>query len=357
LVTDRVAADAFQGRDIRAALIGYGISGAVFHAPFLTTTPGLTLSVIVTSDAARRRQPALDHPVTRLMATADDLWRSAADVDLVVVGSPNVAHVPQARAALEAGLAVVIEKPMAATAAEGRDLVALARARGRLLTVFHNRRWDGDFLTVRRLLDEGRIGRPLRFESRFDRWRPAPRGGWRERAAPDLAGGLTYDLGSHLVDQALQLFGPVRDVYCEQDVRRAGADADDDSFLALTHASGVRSHLYMSVMNAQPGLRFRLFGTDGTYVKDGLDVQEDALRRGERPDRPGWGTEPADRWGRLATNDGVRTIETEPGAYQHFYAGLAAALRHGAPPPVDPDSAVAVLEVLDRARASAAARR
>jgi predicted dehydrogenase len=341
------------GDPLRVGLIGFGIGGAVFHAPCVAATPGLRLAAIVTGDAGRQQQAARQYPGARIMARPDDLFTSGS-VDVIVVASPNVAHVPQARAALETGHAVVVEKPMAASAAEGQALVDLARARGCVLTVFHNRRWDGDFLTVRRLLAEGRLGDPVRFESRFDRWRPALRGGWRERGAPEEAGGLLYDLGSHLIDQALQLFGPVRRVYCERDARRAGAATDDDAFVAITHANGVRSHLYMSVLNARPGLRFRLFGTAGTFLKDGLDVQEEALRRDRRPDEPDWGTEPAENWGVLASPDAVTRVETERGAYPRFYAELAAAIRTGSPPPVDPGSAVEVLRVIEAAMAAQA---
>jgi len=262
--------------------------------------------------------------------------------------------VPLATKALEAGLHVVVDKPLAPSAEEGRRLVEVARRSGRLLTVFQNRRWDGDFLTVRRLLRDGALGEPLRFESRFERWRPTPKGGWRERGVPEEAGGLLYDLGSHLIDQALVLFGPAAAVYAELDRRRPGAEVDDDAFVALTHASGVRSHLHMSAVAAQSAPRMRVLGTRAAYVKWGLDVQEEALRGGARPDRTGWGEELAERWGTLGAGDDTRPVPTEPGAYQRFYEGVVLALRHGAPPPVDPDDAIAGLEVIEAARASAA---
>ena len=261
---------------------------------------------------------------------------------------------PLTRRALEAGLHVVVDKPLAPSATEGRRLVEEARHRGRLLTVYQNRRWDGDFLTLRRLLRDGALGEPLRFESRFERWRPTPKGGWRERGAPEEAGGLLYDLGSHLIDQALVLFGPAAAVYAEIDRRRPGAEVDDDAFVALTHASGVRSHLYMSAVAAQPAPRMRVLGTRAAYVKWGLDVQEEALRGGARPDRLGWGEEPSERWGTVGASDDTRPVRTEPGAYQRFYAGVVSALRDGAEPPVDPSEAVAALAVIEAARTSAA---
>jgi predicted dehydrogenase len=271
-----------------------------------------------------------------------------------VVAAPNRVHVALARAAIEAGIAVVVDKPLASGASEARELVDAARAHHVLLTVFQNRRWDGDFLTVSRLVGEKALGRVFRFESRFERWRPQLSGGWRELAAPEEAGGLLFDLGSHLVDQALALFGPARRVYAELDVRRPGARVDDDSFVALTHATGVRSHLWMSTVAAQPGPRLRVLGDRAAYVKYGLDVQEEALQQGLRPGQVGWGAEPEERWGLLGAGDRVERIRTEPGAYQRFYEGVAASLREGAPPPVDPEDAVSVLEVLDAARTSSA---
>lgn len=342
---------------VRAGLIGYGVAGQCFHAPFLATTPGLRLSAIVTRDETRQRLAARTHPDARILSTADQLWEIARELDVVVVAAPNRAHVPLGHAALEAGLDVVIDKPIAPSASEARTLIAAARQRGRMLTVFQNRRWDGDFLTLQRLLYEGRLGQPLRFESRFERWRPEPRPGWRERAEPEEAGGLLYDLGSHLVDQALLLFGPAASVYAELDCRRPGVEVDDDTFLALTHRSGVHSHLWMSVMAAQPGPRMRVLGSLAAYTKFGMDVQEEALRAGERPDVPGWGEEPVDRWGQIGVGDHLQRVRTEAGAYQHFYAGVVKAIRDGAAAPVDPGDAVATLEALDAARRSSEERR
>ena len=254
------------------------------------------------------------------------------------------------------GLHVVVDKPLARTAAEGAHLMSEALRQGRMLTVFQNRRWDGDFLTVRKLLDEGRLGSPMRFESRFERWRPVVKGGWRETGAVDEAGGLLYDLGSHLIDQALLLFGPVTHVYAELNRRRPSVEVDDDSFVALTHASGVRSHLFMSAVAAQPGPRFRVLGSDAAYVKYGLDVQEDALRDNPRLDSAGFGEDPVEAWGKLGIGDEVVPVRTELGGYQRFYEGLAAGLRSGGRPPVDPADAVAVLEIIEAARRSESER-
>jgi predicted dehydrogenase len=334
----------------KVALLGYGLAGSVFHAPFISTTPGLDLSVVVTGNDDRREQALREHPGVSVVGTADEVWERGSELDLAVIATPNISHVPLGLAALEAGLAVIVDKPLALNASEGRTLVDAAAGRGLMLSAFQNRRWDGDFLTLRRLLEANELGRVHRFESRFERWRPELGDGWRERTPADEGGGLLLDLGSHLVDQALQLFGPVSGVYAEVEARRVGAEADDDDFLALEHESGVHSHLWASALTAESGPRFRVLGNRAAYVKHGLDVQEEALRAGHLPTDPGWGEEPRERWGRLVTGQEQREVPTEPGSYGSFYAGVAASLRDGAPPPVDPSDAVAVLEILDEAR-------
>jgi predicted dehydrogenase len=332
---------------VRVALIGYGLGGAAFHAPLIACTPGMRLATIVTRNAERRAQAAREHPRARIVDSVQAIWDRAQEHDIVVVTTSNDAHYSLAMAALAAGLPVVVDKPFAVNAAQAREMIAEARRRKLLLTVYHNRRWDGELLTVKRLLAEQAFGEVLRFESRLERWRPQPKGGWREQGAPELAGGLLYDLGTHLIDQALHLFGAVTDVYAELDRRRSGVEADDDVFLALTHASGVRSHLTATVLSAQPLPRMRVLGSRAAYLKVHGDVQEAALRSGGRPDKPGWGAEPCEDWGLLGVGDTAAPVRSEPGAYQQFYAGVVAALRNGAPPPVDPQDAVAGLEIIE----------
>ncbi|HET7231251.1 MAG TPA: Gfo/Idh/MocA family oxidoreductase [Longimicrobium sp.] len=345
-----------QGREIRVGLIGYGLAGSAFHAPLIATTPGMRLAFIVTANAERAARARERHPGVTVVDSAERLWERAGEIDLVVVATPNVTHVPLGLAALEAGLPVVIDKPLAATAEDGRRLVEAAQARGLLLSVFQNRRWDGDFLTLRRLIDEGVLGSVHRFESRFERWRPTPKQGWREHADPAEAGGVLYDLGAHLIDQALVLFGPATHVYAELDRRRPGVRVDDDAFVALAHVSGVRSHLWMSSVSADDNGRFRVLGSRAAYVKHGLDVQEAILRSGGHPGGADWGAEPPERWGRVGAGEEWTTVKTERGAYPAYYAGIAAALRDGTPPPVDPADAIAALEIIEAARLSAAGR-
>jgi predicted dehydrogenase len=344
-------------RRFRIGLIGFGLAGQSFHAPFIATTTGLELAVIVTANRERQRLAANAYPRASVLESADDLWAKPGDLDAVVIASPNRTHAPLARDALSHGFHVVVDKPFATNAAEARALVAEARRRNRIITVFQNRRWDGDFLTVRRLLAEAALGQPLRFESRFERWRPIPRDNWRERGTPEEAGGLLFDLGSHLIDQALQLFGPVTSVYAELDRRRRGVAVDDDSFVALTHANAVRSHLFMSAVAAHPGPRFRVLGSRAAYEKQGMDPQEAKLRDGQSPDRPGFGDDPRENWGELGTEDKFTPVPTEPGAYRRFYEGLVDAFHGVAPAPVDPQDAVATLVVIEAAQRSDAEQR
>jgi predicted dehydrogenase len=347
-------------KPLRVAIIGYGLAGAVFHAPLISSTQGMVVAAIVTSDPTRRMQALRDFPRVKLYAGVEELWREAARYDLVVIATPNRLHVPLGIAALNAGLPVVIDKPMAPSVAEAQKLIEASQRTGKLLTVFQNRRWDSDFRTVRSLLDADLdlLGTVTRFESRFERYRPIPRhDAWRELGGAEEAGGLLYDLGSHLIDQALVLFGKPVKVYAEIERRRVGVQVDDDTFVALHFSSGVRAHLWMSSVVRIPGPRMRINGLRGTYEKEGLDPQEDALRDGMRPGHPDWGREPREKWGRLSTDiSGIHIdgpIEMLPGAYEQFYTFLRVALVMGGPPPVDPLEVIDVLHVIEAAQESA----
>ncbi|APZ43076.1 Gfo/Idh/MocA family oxidoreductase [Acidihalobacter ferrooxydans] len=340
----------FQPPDaLNVALIGYGLAGAVFHGPLIDSTPGLRLTHIVTSARERIRAAHAAHPQTTVVADVQTLWQNAYQLDLAVIATPNSTHATLARAAMDAGLHVVVDKPLATCSDEARALIAYADACGRRLTVFQNRRWDNDFLTLRSLIEQGELGDVYRYESRFERWRPQPKSGWRRSGAQTAAGGILFDLGSHLIDQALQLFGPAQRVYAELDPRYSESEVDDDSFVALTHASGVRSHLWMSSLAAQPGPRLRVLGSRSAYVKYGLDPQEAALRRGERPGVRDWGIEDEGNHGWLGSERERRRIPSLPGAYLQFYARLASALRYDAALPVDPRDALRVLEIIEAA--------
>jgi predicted dehydrogenase len=348
--------------EIKTAIIGYGLAGSVFHAPLVAATPRLRVAGIVTGNSGRQEEARAAFPEAVIFPSPEDLWQRAGDFDLVVVATPNRSHVPLALQAVEAGLPVVVDKPLVASSADGRRLIDAAEARGVPLTVFQNRRWDGDFLTIRALIEGDLLGPLVRYESRFERYRPAPRpGAWRERREPEEAGGLLFDLGSHLIDQAVLLFGPPRTVYAELHVRRPGAEVDDDTFVSLEFAGGLQAHLWMSVVTRDPGPRFVVAGLRGMYTKMGLDPQEEFLRDGGRPGDPHWGLDQPDAWGRITTETGgvhiEGSVETRPGRYEEFYARLAAALLDGAALPVDPHDALRTLEVIEAAQRSAAERR
>ncbi|MFC4913954.1 Gfo/Idh/MocA family oxidoreductase [Actinomadura gamaensis] len=339
---------------LRVALIGYGTGGAVFHAPLISSVPELELSAVVTGNPERQAAVRSRYPDARVLDHPDRVWQTNGEYDLVVVTAPNRQHVPLARTALTTGMPVVVDKPVAATAADARSLAALSAVRGQPVIPFHNRRWDGDFQTVRRLVGAGALGGVQRFESRFERWRPQVKPGWKESSDPRDAGGILYDLGSHLIDQAIALFGRPERVYAELDVRRPGAESVDDAFVALEHPGGVRSHLWMSATAAQLGPRFRVLGDRAAYTVHGMDGQEDALREGRTPKDEGWGEAPPASYGLLGTPGEERPEPTDPGSYQDFYIGVARTLRGETPPPVTLADAIAGLEVIEAALRSSA---
>jgi predicted dehydrogenase len=344
----------------RIALVGYGLGGSVFHAPFIDADSRLELAAVVTSDRQRQSAVRARYPKTAVMRSFDDLLDRIDEVDLVVLSTPNRTHVDLAEAVLSRGRDVVVDKPVAPSSAEARRLVDVAAKAGRLMVPFHNRRWDGDFRTVSAVLRSGRLGTPHRIESRYERWEPetdsGPLRAWKRDPTPGAATGILYDLGTHLIDQAVVLFGRPDAVYAEIDRRRTGAQVDDDVFVSLDFSGGLRVHLWASAVAAAPGPRFRLLGSRGSYVKFGMDVQEAALVAGGRPTDPGWGEEPPEAWGTVTTTAGEVTEPTLPGAYQHFYAGLAECLIDGTPPPVEPTDAVVVAEIIESAQRSAHAR-
>jgi len=327
----------------RIGLAGYGSGGRIFHAPLLATAEGVEFAGVVTTSPARREQLAQGHPDVRAY---DSLAELAADgVEAVAISTPAATHAQLAREAIGLGLAVVVDKPFALDAEAAREVTTLAETAGVLLSVYQNRRWDSDLLTVRKLIAEGALGEVRRFESRFERWDPT-------REPPAAGGGTLLDFGAHLVDQAHLLFGPSTRVYAEV---RGDGDLDDDVFVALHHESGVESHLWGSWRQAAPGPRFRVSGTTGTYIVDGIDGQEDALKAGRSPADLGerWGVEPEHSWGRLYRGKTGAPVRSERGRWDTYYPAFAAAVRGESPPPVDPWDSVRNMDVLDAARISA----
>jgi len=331
---------------VNVALLGYGLAGAHFHAPLVALEPRLRLTRVVTS---RAQEVAQAFPQA-LVSTHVDTILAADDIDLVVIATPNKTHAPLARDALLAGKHVVIDKPFVPESAEGDALIALAQERGRMLTVFHNRRWDADFLTVARLMREARLGEINHAELRWDRFRLEIREGWKE--LPDEGTGLLADLGPHLIDQALLLFGAPDTITGDVACQRRGTLVDDYFELTL-HYGAKRVILSASTMVREPRPRFALHGNLGSFVKYGIDPQEDWMRTGKKPSDKGYGIEPTTAYGMLTGADGRREpVASERGDWPAFYGQVADAILDGASPPVDPADAVTGLRIIECARRS-----
>ena len=336
--------------DIGVGLVGYGLAGRLFHAPYIAGVDGLRIRAIATADADRRARAAAEHPDADMVGSVDALL-AHPDVEVVVVATPNRSHASIGTRALAAGRHVVVDKPIAMTVPEAEALIEAADRAGRILSVYQNRRWDGDFQTVRSLLDRGVLGPIDSLEARFERWGDVgPE--WRESAGE--AGGPHRDLGAHLVDQSLVLFGDAARVYSQMDRRRQGSRVEDSTFVAIDHVNGVRSRLWTSLIAARPGPRLRIRGLAGEYLRVDLDPQEQQLLDGLRPGDPGFGEEPADRWGSVVSRDGSTVIvPTLPGDYRPFYELLRDAVRGVGDRPVDPADSVRGLRVLEAAERSA----
>jgi scyllo-inositol 2-dehydrogenase (NADP+) len=337
---------------IRTGIIGFGLSGRVFHGPFVGTNPAFSLDLIATADAGRQADARERHPRAEIVDTPAELLARANELDLVILASPAHVHLEQGIAALEAGCAVVIDKPFAASVAEAEQLIETAERVGRPLAVFQNRRWDSDFLTVKRLLAEGRLGEVHRFESTFERFSAGIRDRWQDTTTIDQGAGISFDLGSHLIDQALNLFGPATVDYAELTIVRPGGVSDDEAFISLLHDSGVRSHISLSRAAAQSGPRFRVLGSEAAYVVHGLDGQEPALKLGALPTDDGFGIEPGNAWGLLGIDGSdvpLERVQSERGNYPAFYAGVADSIQNGSPLPVDPRESLETLRIIARA--------
>ncbi|MET0251319.1 MAG: oxidoreductase [Novosphingobium sp.] len=332
---------------VGVGLIGYGLGGRAFHAPYVEATPGLALRAVVSRDPAKVHA---DRPGVAVVPSVEALLANPA-IDLVIVSSPDDHHAEHALAALGAGRHVVVDKPFATTLDDARDIAKAAERAGRLLTVFHNRRWDADFLTLQRLIGEGALGEVVEFESRFDRWRPVPAAVWKE-ARP---GGSWLDLGPHLVDQALVLFGRPEAITADLAGLRDGAPAPD-WFHAVLRYPERRVLLHSSKLCAANTLRLAVHGTRGSWIKHGVDTQEAATVAGHPPGGPDWGCDPVEGLLTCSAEPAV-TVANERGDYLGFWKALAAAVHGEGPNPVSAAEALAVMEVLDAGLRSAELRR
>lgn len=351
-VRDAIRLTAVMTAPLKVAIVGYGLAGNIMHGRLLEHEPTTEVTHVVTSNAERASAAKSNHAGVTVVASFAEL--PLTDVDLVVVASANREHVRQAEAALRAGAHVVVDKPIAGTASEAQHLVNVAAEEARLLNVFQNRRWDTEWLTLR--ANEVALGAIHRLESRFERWRPEPKGAWRESTDPNDVGGHLLDFGAHLVDQALQLLGPVRAVSAT--VRSLRGDvADDDAFLALTHVSGAVSHLSMSSLVAAPGPRLRVLGRNATFIAPLVDEQEDHLRAGTSLSDPRWGT-PSQAATPFIIKDGERQpMRLQAGDWRCFYREVAAAIHGNGPGPVPAREVVQNMRVLDAARTASREQR
>jgi scyllo-inositol 2-dehydrogenase (NADP+) len=329
---------------VGVGLVGYGMSGSSLHAPLIDAEPRLELRGVVSSDPGRVHR---DLPAVPVVPAFPVLLDDPV-IELVVVAAPNTAHHELARAALRAGRHVVVDKPFTVTTAEADDLIRVAAEQDRRLSVFQQRRWDADFRTVRRCVEEGLVGTVGTYVARYDRFRPEPATRWSEQDRP--GSGVLYDLGAHLIDQALDLFGTPDTVWADLQAQRPAASTVDYAHVVLGRGP-LRMILHAGSLVRAPGPRFEVHGDAGSFVKDGIDGQIAALLRGGRPGDPGWGEEPPDRHGTLTTELGglaaTARLASLPGDYGAFYREMAAAVRGEGPVPVPPEQARDVIRVIE----------
>lgn len=340
-------------KKIRVGLVGYGLSGAVFHAPLISAVDGLILTRIVSSRPAKVLG---DYPAVSVDADVDALL-AAPDVDLVVVSTPNPTHFAYVQKALTAGKHVIVEKPFVNTVAEADQLIDLAARQGRLLSVFQNRRWDNDFLTVKKCIDEGLLGDIYNYEAHYHLNRPEVGPKWKEHAGE--GSGALYDLGPHVIDQALCLFGMPATVYADLACQRPGADVDDYFQLILGYGP-LRVSLRSSSIVKKAGPRYQVHGSKGSLLKSGADPQQGDLARGLRPGHPAWGRDSEEGYAELTLGRGIIAIsrvETIPGCYEAYYKGIYEAITAGGPPPVSAADGRRVIRIIEYARQSHAERR
>ena len=334
---------------LNVGLVGFGFAGKTFHAPVIGAVQGLRLAAIVQRSGS---PPDSHYPDVEFVRSVEDLLTRA--IDLIVIATPNPSHHPIAKQCLVAGRHVVIDKPFTTTVAEAAELVRLAHDKRRVLSAYQNRRYVGDFVTLQKLLSDGVLGRVSIFESHFDRFRPELRpAAWREQPQP--GSGIWFDLGSHLLDQALVLFGPPAAISADVRIEREGA-ATDDAFDVTLHYPRMRALLRASMLAASPGPTFAVHGTRGSFVKYGLDPQEEALKSGRTPDEPNWDAEPPDRHGKLTTPEGTRTIPSIPSSFTHYYENVRDAIQGTAPPAVTTEQMLDVMHGLELALASSRKR-
>lgn len=332
-------------QEINVALCSYGMSGVVFHGPLLETHPGYKISKILERN---REDSAGKHPGSEIVRDFDSIINDH-DIELVVVNTPDHLHFEMTAKVIEAGKHAVVEKPFTLKSSQADSLIKMAREKGVMLTVFHNRRWDGAFLTVQEILETGKLGRLVEYESHFDRYRNFIKDSWKDKSNGT---GTLYNLGSHLVDQALCLFGMPDRLFCDSRMLRDGAKTDD-SFDLFLHYKDFKCLLRSSYLVREPGPRLWMHGTDGSYVKWGDDPQEEAMKLGVIPGSEGWGAEPESAWGKINTEYKGNRMEgpypTQPGNYLGFYDNVYEVIRENKPLQVTPEQARNVIRIIEAA--------
>lgn len=345
-------------KNIRAGIIGFGLSGRVFHAPFVDVVDGFELSKISTANPNNISIVQTRYPSTTIVPDGQSIINDD-NIDLVIVTSPNTVHFHWAKEALLANKHVVVEKPFTVTLAEAQELVELAKQKQKILTVYHNRRFTSDTKTVKKILASGVLGDVLDYETHFDRFRPQPKvGAWREEPLP--GSGIFYDLGSHLIDQSLYFFGMPQAVTAHIQAMRTWAKADD-SFDVKLHYPTHTATLKSATMAKIPGATYQVHGNKGSFVKYGLDVQEENLGKGEIPNTPDWGIEPQSIWGTLKTEcEGIEicsVIKSESGDYRDYYINLRDAIWGKAEIAVTAEEGANVIKIIELAIQSDRERR
>ena len=340
---------------IEVGLVGFGLAGRAFHAPVIRAVPGLHLAAIVQRSGA---EAAEKYPGVRIVRSLDELL-SMPEIRLVVIATPNETHYPFARQCLEAGRDVVVDKPFTTTLEEAKVLVQVAKETGRFLTVYQNRRYDGDFQAIRQLVEAGTLGRIVRLETTYDRFRPQLKpGAWRETPSP--GSGILFDIAPHLIDHAFVLFGLPEAITADVRIERENALVDDAFDITLHYLNTMRAVLRSSILAAAQRPRFVLLGTQGSFVKQAFDPQEMNLRRGHIPEDQPWGYEPEDNWGVLTIPKGdgfeQRRIPSVPCDYRDYYSNVRDAILGRATPAVTPEYALDVMRMLELARESSEKR-
>lgn len=342
-------------KQVNTAFAGYGPGGSIYNAPILSSVPGFVVRKILTSSPDNIKAANQNFPQARVVQEYAEILNDP-DIDFVILVLPNHLHYTFTKEALEAGKHVLVEKPFTSHVKEANELIQLAHKNKLVLTVHHNRRWDSDFLTVKKIVENGLLGKVVEYEAHFDRFRNEVKAGWKENEE-NSGSGILYDLGSHLIDQALTLFGLPREIFADIRMQREGATVPD-AFELLLFYPNLKVTLKAGMLIKEKGPTYQVSGTKGTFIKYGADVQEEALKKGENPlNNENWGKEPKELWGKLNTVEEERLVESERGNYPFLYRNIYNAVTSGEALAVTPQQARDVIRIIEAAHQSQDERR